>query len=368
MEATPMRLRLGMTLWEGLIRRYLFRKEAEDAHTATIRMLKWFQDNDMLGLLKFLFRSPYHDMPKELFGVGWQNPIGLAAGFDKQGEVLPALFALGVGSVEVGTITPEPQDGNERPRLFRYPEHHAAINRYGFNSEGVHAVLQNVTRTRREYAVHDYSVGFSVGKNKVTDDVRAVEDYLKVLRFVSRIIRKNDYVQINISSPNTPGLRDIFDHLDDFLARLMEGVGVIRGLDRVPFVLKVPPDSLTEMDYQHVVDAASTHGFVGIEATNTTTDPNIKSRYGLSEVGGLSGEPLRERSNGVLSYMREAARERGVDLVGVGGISSGEHVSGKRQFGANAVQLYTGLVFRGPILIHEALAEWRYQDAQGAYL
>ncbi len=368
MEAAPMRLRLGMTLWDGLIKRYLFRKEAEDAHTATIRVLKWFQDNDMLGLLKFLFRSPYHDMPKEVFGIKWQNPIGLAAGFDKQGEVLPALFALGHGSVGVGTITPEPQDGNERPRLFRYPEHLAAINRYGFNSKGVHAVLQNVARTRREYTIQDYSIGFSVGKNKLTDDAHTVEDYMKVLRLVSRIIYKNDYVEVNVSSPNTPGLRTIFDRLDDFLARLMEGVGGIRGLDRVPFVLKVPPDGLTEVDYQHVVDVASTHGFVGIEATNTTTDADLKSRLGLSEAGGLSGEPLRKRSNEVLSYMREAARERGIDLVGVGGISSGEHVTEKRQFGANAVQLYTGLVFRGPILIHEALAEWRYQTMQGGYI
>lgn len=360
---TAFRLKFGGAFWRRVLRPYLFGKEAEDAHVFTVRTLKRVQENNLLWILRLLYRSPYHEQPIKVFGVPWRNPVGLAAGFDKQGEIVHALEALGFGSIEVGTVTPAPQPGNPRPRVFRYPNLRAAINRYGFNSEGAVAVANHLMASGTINARLKIPIGVSIGKNKETTETDAVKDYLAAFEAVLWVLRSGtDWVKINISSPNTPQLRDTFNRLDEFLDELMTGARRIAAehlSPLPPFVLKMPPDGLTPEQLEDVVRIAAARGIAGIEATNTTVDERIKRPLGLTEGGGVSGEPLRELADQTLAAMKVAAMRWRIDLVGVGGISEGRHALRKRALGAKAVQLYTGLVFRGPILIHEILTAWR---------
>ena len=291
----------------------------------------------------------------------WRNPVGLAAGFDKHIEVLPALEALGFGSAEVGTITPRPQLGNPRPRVFRYPTIRGLVNRYGFNSVGAEQAARNLKEAYSRYRIR-MPVGISIGKNKETLDSEAVKDYLEAIGYFLPIMRGADWLKINISSPNTPSLREIFARLDEFLAELEDGVkGLCRELNIgvPPLLLKVPPDDLTDKQLADVVAIAKRYGFSGIEATNTTTDPNIKACWGVSEAGGLSGHPLMARSTEVLRMMKEPARACGMDLIGVGGICESWDAQEKCiDGGAKAVQIYSGLVLRGPSLIDAILKSW----------
>lgn len=369
---TAFRIKFGDAFWRHVLRPYLFGKEAEDAHLFTIRALQRIQEAHLLWLLRLLYRSPNSWQPLRVFGVSWRNMVGLAAGFDKQAEVIPALEALGFGSAEIGTVTPRPQPGNDRPRLFRYPSIGAIINRpsigaiinrYGFNSVGSRAVADRLGQ-RPPSERFPLPIGVSIGKNKDTPDEKAVGDYLAAFADILPVLRPgSDWVKINISSPNTPGLRAIFSDLDAFLGELVERARELAldiGSPLPPLVLKVPPDNLTPNQLSQVVTIAAKHGFAGIEATNTTTDEGIKRRWGLTEAGGVSGEPLRELATQRLREMRDAAQEHHINLVGVGGISQGEHALEKREAGAKAVQVYTGLVFRGPTLIHEVLNAWRH--------
>lgn len=366
---TPLRLKLGDVLWQHLFRPYLFGKDAEDAHIFTVRALERMQQLNLLWALKLLYRSPHYRQPVKVFGVPWRNPVGLAAGFDKQGEVIPALEALGFGSAEIGTVTPRPQPGNDRPRLFRYPALGAVINRYGFNSEGAEAVANRLMAPGTFRARFKLPIGISIGKNKDTPDAKAVKDYLAAFDAILWALRPGaDWVKINISSPNTPQLRDIFQRLDEFLEEFTEGARHIANIEHdrplPPFVLKVPPDGLSAGDMERLVKVAARYGFAGIEAVNTTTSEAVKRSYGLTDwngtpiTGGVSGEPLRQLSTLTVHTMAKPCREAGLDLVGVGGISRSEDALEKREAGALAVQVYTGLVFRGPLLIHEILAGW----------
>ena len=354
---TPLRLKLGDILWKKAFRPYLFGKNAEDAHLFTIRTLKLMQEEELLWLVRLFYRSPYFDQKVVVAGRPWRNKVGLAAGFDKQIEVLPALDAFGFGSAEVGTITWQPQYGSPQPRVFRYQGIRAIINRYGFNSVGAEQAAKNLGKIYRRHRVN-MPIGISIGKNKDTPDERAVNDYLGALRYFIRLIRPQDWVKINISSPNTPGLRELFGRLDEFLGELKDRVRQLAqefGASVPRLMLKVPPDNLSDEQIVDVVKVAVRCGFCGIEATNTTTDQQIKRDYGLTETGGLSGEPLRERSTRVLAVMKEPARGV-IDLIGVGGISEAWHFEEKILAGAKALQIYTGLVFRGPNLLHEILS------------
>ena len=365
------RLKLRDVFWQKVLCPFLFGKEAEEAHLFTIETLKDMQQLKMLWILRLLYRSPLHRMPTQVLGTIWHNPVGLAAGFDKHAEVIPALEALGFGAVEIGTVTPRPQSGNEKPRLFRNPAMFAVLNRYGFNSHGSEIVA------RRLYNLHEHPfgkvqipIGISIGKNKDTPDTDAVKDYLRAYSDFCGVLRPQDWVKINISSPNTPNLRDIFGRLDDFLAEFVEGTRrmpirmwpPVNGKTHFPgrFVLKIPPDDLTQKDLERVVELCAKHHFAGIEATNTTVDEKIKEKCGWAgQMGGVSGEPLRMLANQKLFEMKDAAKAKGVDLIGVGGISRGHHATQKREENAKVVQCYTGLVFRGPSLIHEILDHWK---------
>lgn len=357
------RLKLGDVLWQKVLKPYLFRKEAEEAHLFTVRALKQMQELKLLWVLRLLYRSPHYRMPVKIFGVPWRNPVGLAAGFDKQAEVIPALEALGLGSAEIGSVLPRPQRGGDRPRVFRYPAIGAIINRYGFNSVGSRVVADRLNEPQTLRARSRLPLGVSIGKNKDTPDDAAVADYVAAFTAVLPVLRSGDWVKINISSPNTPKLREIFSRLDEFLGEFVERARDVAADVELtplpPFVLKVPPDDLKADQLCDVARIAAKHGFAGIEATNTTVDEAIKRRWGLTEAGGVSGEPLRELATQRVRELRDVARECRLDLVGVGGISQAWHAEEKRLAGAKAVQLYTGLVFRGPALIHGVLARWR---------
>ncbi len=364
-----LRYKIGTVLWQHTQRK-LFRMEAEEAHIAALGKLQTLDFLLMHKLLSFLYRSSSWHIPTKVAGMEWLNPVGLAAGFSKNGEALPSLAALGFGCIEIGTITPRPQIGNPKPRVFRYPTQQSVINRYGFNSDGSKFVAERIRGIHRRYSIPTPLI-FSIGANKTTLDAYAesqdlnlvVADYVAAFEDLLPVIRFNkDGLQINISSPNTPGLRDLFDRLSEFLGLFVEQAKTIAvNAGRYilpPLILKVAPDGFTPADYQKIVLIAAEHGFAGIEATNTTIDEAIKKSCGLSEGGGVSGEPLRGLATGCLAHMRKLAQEKGIDLIGTGGILNGRHAAEKWEAGAKAIQLYTGLIFRGPELIGECIERY----------
>jgi dihydroorotate dehydrogenase len=315
-------------LWP-FARPLLFSLDPETAHRLAIRALA-------AGLPR---RPPRPDpvLRQNLLGLDFPHPLGMAAGFDKDGEVPDALLDLGFGFVEVGTVTPRPQPGNPRPRLFRLPEHAALINRLGFNSAGHEAVHRRLAaRPRRGI------VGVNVGANRDSPD--RVGDYVAGVR---RFADVADYLVVNISSPNTPGLRDLHEAGD--LARLLEAVVAAReGVRRrVPLLLKVSPD-LDMAGLAAVIRIARDTGVEGLILTNTTTGREGVTGHPLAgEAGGLSGRPLFARSTALLAKARRLAGRRLV-LVGAGGVDSAETAFAKILAGADLVELYTGLVYRGP--------------------
>lgn len=219
----PFRLKAGDRFWEHVLKPYLFRKDAEEAHLFTVRSLLRMQQMGLLPLLRYFYRSPLWNHPLDVFGTPWINPVGLAAGFDKQGEVVPALQAIGFGSVQVGTITYSSQEGNKQPRVFRYPQKNAIINSYGFNSQGAVAVRDRILNIRKNFQIN-IPIGFSLGKDKNTSVEFAVRDYIAAYRILYSVMSEKDYIIVNISSPNTPILKKVFGNPPHFLAELMRGI------------------------------------------------------------------------------------------------------------------------------------------------
>jgi dihydroorotate dehydrogenase len=336
------------------LRPLLFKLDAETAHRATLYALGVAQRSN---LAHWIARPPA-DLPVTAFGITFPNPVGLAAGLDKDGEYLDALDTLGFGFIEVGTVTPRPQPGNAKPRLFRLPQHEAIINRMGFNNAGVDALLDNV----RKSAYHGI-LGINIGKNKDTPNEKAVNDYLLCL---GRVYEHASYVTINISSPNTQGLRDLQQEstLRRFVAILREAqerLGSQHG-QRKPMLLKIAPD-LAESELDAMAEVLLRTGIDGVICTNTTTDHAAVSAdpHG-AEAGGLSGEPLFARATAVLSGMHKRLQGR-IPLIGVGGILDGSDAAEKLDAGAALVQLYSGLIYRGPPLVNECVEEIRRQRA-----
>jgi dihydroorotate dehydrogenase len=324
-------------LFERLAAPLLRTLDPEDAHAVTIRMLKFaplprVRDNERLAI--------------RAFGLNFPNPLGIAAGFDKNAEVADALIRLGFGFVEVGTVTPRPQDGNPRPRVFRLDADCAAINRLGFNSQGANAVLKRLAE--RAYA--GGIVGVNIGANKDTTDRAA--DYVRLIALFAPVA---SYIAVNVSSPNTPGLRDMQQTklLDDLLARVIEArERVTRNAGPTPLLLKIAPDlSLNELD--DIVGTARVRKVDGMIVGNTTvTRPASLRDKSAKEAGGLSGFPLFALSTRMLAetYVRV---EDAFPLIGTGGIDSGAAALAKVRAGATLVQLYSALVFRGLGLISE---------------
>jgi dihydroorotate dehydrogenase len=309
-----------------LLRPLVFRLDAERAHRATIAALKWMPRRRTPALAPSLTTS--------IAGLGFASPVGLAAGFDKDAEVADAMLSLGFGFVEVGTLTPLPQVGNPRPRLFRLVEDGAVINRMGFNNQGQPAAFERLLQCRRRGPI-----GVNIGANKDSPD--RIADYVRGVQSMSGVA---DYLTVNISSPNTPGLRGLQDAgaLDDLLAAI-HGARMVGG---PPLFLKVAPD-LAPGDPKRIARAALDHGVDALIVANTTvTRPPLKSRHG-AEAGGLSGAPLGPIALDALRQFRVAAGGA-LPLIAAGGIATAEDAWQRIRAGASAVQLYSAMVFAGP--------------------
>ena len=332
----------------GLARPFLFALDAERAHGLGLSSLEALHRIRMQRLLAATPRP----FPTRVLGLTFPNPVGLAAGLDKNGEHVDALLALGFGFVEVGTVTPRPQPGNQKPRMFRLPRHRAVINRLGFNNDGVDALVRNVGRARRR---GDGVLGINIGRNKDTPNESAHLDYLLCLE---RVYPLADYVTVNISSPNTAGLRELQEEqaLRQLVGELREAQERLasRHGRRVPLLVKVAPD-LSDEDIDAAARVLGDLQVDGVVATNTTVSRiAVQGHPHARETGGLSGEPLMNKSTAVLRMLRTRLPE-GIPLVGVGGIMSGADAAKKTAAGAALVQLYTGLVYRGPKLVGECV-------------
>ncbi|HEY0199890.1 MAG TPA: quinone-dependent dihydroorotate dehydrogenase [Rhodanobacter sp.] len=335
-----------------LLRPLLFKLDAETAHRVTMYGLGVAQRSNFARWIA----TPPADLPTTVCGITFPNPVGLAAGLDKNAEHLDALDALGFGFIEVGTVTPLPQAGNERPRMFRLPQHEAIINRMGFNNAGVDALVRDV-----QQSTYHGVLGINIGKNKDTPNEKAVSDYLICL---TRVYEHASYITVNISSPNTQGLRDLQQEatLRRFISVLREAqerLGSQHGR-RKPMLLKIAPD-LAEIELDAIADVLLRTGIDGVICTNTTVDRGaVADDPHAIEAGGLSGKPLFERSTAVLAGMHKRLQGR-IPLIGVGGILDGSDAAEKIDAGASLVQIYSGLVYRGPHLVGECVNEIRRQ-------
>lgn len=330
-----------------LARPWLFCLDPERAHDLTISLLSNTQHT---GLAR-LYQQQRALNPVTLAGLTFPNPVGLAAGLDKNACCIDGFAQLGFGFIEVGTVTPRPQPGNPKPRIFRLPEANALINRFGFNNEGVETFVRNVRGAR--FRSTGGILGINIGKNKDTPIERANDDYLTALQAV---YADADYITINISSPNTQNLRELQSDaaLDSLLAALTAKRSELAHEHghKVPLFVKIAPD-LDEQQIALIAQALQQHGIDGVIATNTTISRTMVSHLSHgAETGGLSGAPLRQASTQVIRQLRQAL---GADypIIGVGGIMSGYDAQEKINAGANLVQLYTGLIYRGPALVKE---------------
>lgn len=326
-------------LFEKIIRPALFRLDAEAAHEAGLRVLETGLGTD---LAQRMARRQYgFDLPLEVerFGLKFGNPLGIAAGFDKNGRVVNHLASLGFGFVEVGTVTLRPQSGNEKPRMFRLPDDKALINRLGFNNEGAEAVARRLAKIKRKCIV-----GVNIGKNKDVPNEEAVENYLAAFGLVHHVA---DYVAVNISSPNTPNLRELqrAESMEELLGSLQRRN---RELGAKPLLVKIAPD-LTDGEIEDAVDIGRQHEISGIIATNTTISREGLITAGVDAIGagGLSGRPLASRSNEVISTIFRHSNGK-MPIIGVGGIFDAKDAFDKIAAGASLLQAYTGFVYGGP--------------------
>lgn len=327
----------------SLIRPFLFSQDAETAHHLTLKLL------DKTHCLRPAPNLTHGAV--EVMGLRFPNRVGLAAGLDKNGAHIAGLGKMGFGFLEVGTVTPVAQAGNPKPRLFRLPEHQAIINRMGFNNDGVSALVDNVTASRSRYAG---LLGINIGKNKDTPNENATDDYLTALH---QVYAHADYITVNISSPNTAGLRDLqageqitvlLDSLKNAQATLAQTHGY------KPIAIKIAPD-LSDEALQELAELFCEYDIDGVIATNTTIDKSaVAGAPFAEEQGGLSGAPVRAQSTHVIEVLATALDGR-LPIIGVGGILSGDDAREKLNAGASLVQLYSGLIYRGPALVTEAI-------------
>jgi dihydroorotate dehydrogenase len=330
----------------NLLRPALFTLDPETAHDATLTSLNTAY---CLGLSR-LIAQPKAD-PRTVMGITFPNPVGLAAGLDKNGDCINGLAALGFGFIEIGTITPRPQPGNPRPRLFRLPAAHAIINRMGFNNDGVEALVANVER-----AQFKGMLGINIGKNAVTPIENAADDYLICLR---KVYAHASYVTVNISSPNTKNLRQLQggDELDGLLSQLKTEQEKLaqQHAKYVPLALKIAPD-LDSEQIKKIASLLIKHRIDGVIASNTTLSrEGVETLVHGSETGGLSGAPVRDKSTAVIRALA-AELQGALPIIGVGGILNGADALEKMQAGASLVQIYSGLIYRGQGLITECAA------------
>jgi len=337
-------------MYSTLIKPILFLFDPEKIHHFVFGILR-FKGSlpGFKSILRLLFDYHHSQLQRTLFGLTFKNPVGLAAGFDKDAKLIDELACFGFGFIEIGTLTPKPQPGNEKPRLFRLPDDQALINRMGFNNEGVLAAVERLKKRKS-----DVIVGGNIGKNKSTPNEKALDDYSYCVEALYPFV---DYFVVNVSSPNTPGLRELQEK--EPLRKLLVSVKaqVTAKLKPKPVLLKIAPD-LTVEQLDDVIEILKETGIDGVIATNTTI-----SREGLSTsseevkrigTGGLSGKPLIGRSNEIIKYLR---RELGptYPIIGVGGIMSVDDARAKLKAGADLIQIYTGFVYEGPGFVKKIL-------------
>jgi dihydroorotate dehydrogenase len=328
-------------IYERLVRPLLFRLDPETAHHLAIRCLQL--SSLMPSIWRLVQAKPDPKSSKDLFGLRFPNPVGLAAGFDKNAVALPAWAGLGFGFAEVGTITSVKQDGNPKPRIFRITESEALINRLGFNNEGAERVALRLDALKRSGRWPKIPIGINLGKSKIIPLQAAAEDYCRAFRLLSHL---GDYFVLNVSSPNTPGLRQLQER-----DPIQELFAVVRHeADGKPILVKIAPD-LDWHQVENVLEMAESHGLAGVIATNTTTDHTAIPEQFRTE-GGLSGLPLRRRAMEVLQFVKQRSK---LPVISVGGIMSADEALRRLDAGADLVQIYTGFIYRGPGLIREIL-------------
>lgn len=333
-------------MFYNLARSLMFQMDAERSHNLA---LGGMNAAAALGLPSLMGAQTLED-PVEVMGIRFPNRVGLAAGLDKNGSAIDGLAAMGFGFIEVGTVTPRPQAGNPKPRLFRIPEHNAIINRMGFNNAGVDTLLANVDKAR-----FNGVLGINIGKNKDTPNEQANDDYIYCLR---KVYSRASYITVNVSSPNTPGLRTLQfgESLNTLLEALKnEQAKQVHLHDRyVPIAVKIAPDMNEEETYM-VANALKTYEMDGVIATNTTLSrEGVESSPLKDEAGGLSGAPVRNKSTKVIRTLSQAL-DGALPIIGVGGITEGFDAAEKIEAGASLVQVYSGFIYRGPSLVTDSV-------------
>ncbi|MFN8152897.1 MAG: quinone-dependent dihydroorotate dehydrogenase [Bacteroidia bacterium] len=339
-------------MYKLLIRPLLFLLDPETAHHFVFGALRLIMK---IPAVKYLFSILYkpegNDAAVEVMGLKFPNPVGLAAGFDKNAELFEELSTLGFGFIEVGTVTPKAQPGNDKPRMFRLPQDGGLINRMGFNNEGVSCMVEQL-KNRKPGII----IGGNIGKNKVTPNEQAEEDYVKCF---SALFDYVDYFVVNVSSPNTPGLRELQEK--EPLTRLLNRLSELNRSYQhpKPLLLKIAPD-LTNSQLDEIVEIVKSTGLTGIIATNTTLSrEGLKTAASITgETGGLSGKPVKEKSTEVIRYLRYKAGKEMV-IIGVGGIFTGDDALEKIRAGANLVQVYTGFIYEGPGMVKKIVRKLR---------
>lgn len=330
----------------SIIQKLMLSSDPEWSHDLTIGFLKRSQNS----FLDALYAQELPQKPVSCFGLSFKNAIGLAAGLDKNGECIDAFSAMGFGFIEVGTVTPLAQSGNDKPRLFRLPEHQAIINRMGFNNKGVDYLVKQVKQAK-----YDGVLGINIGKNKITPEHEALADYLICLK---KVHEHASYIAINISSPNTPGLRNLqygeaLQHLLDGLRSEADKLNTTKGR-KVPLLVKIAPD-LDQLSIEQIARALIETGMDGVIATNTTLDrETVKGHKYAEESGGLSGAVLTKRSENVTRLLHNALGDR-LPIVGVGGISNAQDAKARYAAGASLLQVYSSFIYQGPSLIKALL-------------
>ena len=330
-------------MYKSLIRPILFKMDPEEVHHFTFNSLqKLFKLPGMASMARKKFEVNDPLLEREVFGLKFRNPVGLAAGFDKDAKLYRELSNFGFGFIEIGTLTPRPQPGNDKKRLFRLREDEAIINRMGFNNGGVEEAVERLRRNK------GILIGGNIGKNKVTPNEKAVDDYLICFEALFAYV---DYFVVNVSSPNTPNLRELQDK-EPLTALLNELQGRNRQKPKPkPILLKIAPD-LTDSQLLDIIDIVKETGIAGVIATNTTISREGLVSENKTETGGLSGKPLRKRATEVIRFLSENSN-KSFPIIGVGGIHSPEDALEKLDAGASLVQLYTGFIYEGPQLIKD---------------
>ncbi|MDN3651383.1 quinone-dependent dihydroorotate dehydrogenase [Thalassotalea ponticola] len=328
----------------SLARNVLFKMSPEQAHDFTINMMK----KPAACAMKGLYGAKVKSKPVTVMGIEFPNPVGLAAGLDKNGECINGFSALGFGFIEVGTVTPRPQPGNPKPRIFRLPEADAVINRMGFNNHGVDYLVEQVKR-----ANFNGVLGINIGKNKDTAEENAKDDYIHCMQ---KVYEYASYITVNISSPNTPGLRDLQygDALNNLLSALKEEQTKLAQTHQkyVPLAVKIAPDSTAE-EINGIAECLLANGIDAVIATNTTLSrEGVEGLEHSEEMGGLSGLPVQQKSTDVIRTLANALDAK-IPIIGVGGINSAASAKEKLDAGASLVQVYTGFIYQGPSLIKD---------------